>query len=355
MSQKKQNPTLIVGAGLAGICIAYEMHKRQIPFQIIDSGINVSTDIAAGIINPIVFRRVTTSWRAAEFIPEAKALYAELSAAWGNTYYKEIPIRRAFSHQQEIDLWMKKQELPEFKPYLKPLDEEDEKCNKVINTFGTGKVYQSGYVEASLLLQDGLKWLEEKDCLRRETFNHAELNPETGSYQGQVFEQILFCEGYQGIYNPWFSYLPLEATKGEVLTVESKGLTQEESINRKCFVMPIGNHRFRVGATYEWNTPNTEITEEGKNLILENFQSLTNEDTTILSQRAGIRPTTLDRRPLIGSHCRYEKLKIFNGLGAKGFLIAPLLAKEFVSSIETGEKLDKEINIERYNRLLNKD
>lgn len=355
MSQKQQNPTLIVGAGLAGICIAYQLHKKQIPFQIIDSGNNVSTDIAAGIINPIVFRRVTTSWRITDLLPAARDFYAELSAAWGNTYFKEIPIRRAFSHQQEIDLWEKKQVLEEFTPYLKPLGEDDAKCDTVINTFGTGKVYQSGYVEASLLLRDGLKWLESENYLRKETFDHSKLDPEMCNYQGDTFENIIFCEGYQGIYNPWFSYLPLEATKGEVLTIEAKGLTQEESINRKCFVMPIGNHRFKVGATYEWNSPNTELTEAGRDLICDNFRSLTEEKFTVVEQKAGIRPTVLDRRPLIGSHHQYEKLKIFNGLGAKGFLIAPLLAQEFVLSIESGKTLDKEVNVERYNRLLKKD
>ena len=352
MSQTEKKSILIVGAGLAGICLAYELHKKQIAFQIIDSGKNVSTKIAAGIINPIVFRRVTTSWRIADFLPGAVAFYAELSAAWGKTYFKEIPIRRAFSHQQEIDLWEKKQVLPEFIPYLKPLDKDDEKCDKVINTFGTGKVYQSGYVEASLLLQDGNDWLKSNDYLKQEIFSHADLNPETGEYHGEIYSDIIFCEGYQGIYNPWFSYLPLEATKGEILTVESKGITEKESINRKCFVLPIGNHQFKVGATYDWNTPNTEITEEGRELLCENLKSLTDEDFSILKQEAGIRPTVLDRRPLVGSHHEFKKLKIFNGLCAKGFLIAPLLAKEFVLSIESGENVDKESNIDRYNRLL---
>ena len=354
IDQDSKEPILIVGAGLAGICLAYQLDKNQIPFEIIDSGINVSTDIAAGIINPIVFRRVTTSWRIDDFLPEAVDFYAELSQKWGNTYFKEIPIRRAFSHQQEIDLWLKKQELPEYKAYLKPLDEDDEKCDKVINTFGTGKVLQSGYVDASLLLHDGLKWLKEKNYLLQETFVHADLIPETGEYKGKIHSAIIFCEGYQGIYNPWFSYLPLEATKGEVLTVESEGITEDESINRKCFVLPIGNHQFKVGATYAWNTPNTTLTQEGKDLLCEHLQSLTDAPYTIVNHRAGIRPTVLDRRPLLGDHFEHERLKIFNGLGAKGFLIAPLLAKEFVLSIQTGKSLDKEINITRYNRLLNK-
>lgn len=350
MTQTKTN--LIVGAGLAGICLAYEFHKKGIPFKIIDSGINVSTKIAAGIINPIVFRRVTTSWRIVDFLAEAKLFYAEIAEAWGKTYFKEIPIRRAFSHQQEIDLWEKKQLLPEFAPYLKKLDEADQKCDDVINMFGTGKVYQSGYVEASMLLEDGLRWLENENYLIKETFNHSELDPETANYKGTIYSSVIFCEGYQGIYNPWFSYLPLEATKGEVLTVESKGITEKESINRKCFVLPIGNQQFKVGATYSWNTPNTTLTEEAKELLCEHLKSLTDSDFTILKHEAGIRPTVLDRRPLMGSHFKYKKLKIFNGLGAKGFLIAPLLAKELVLSIESGENLDKEISIDRYNKLI---
>ena len=352
MTQNSTKTNLIVGAGLAGICLAYEFHKKGIPFKIIDSGINVSTKIAAGIINPIVFRRVTTSWRIEEFLAEAKVFYAEIGSAWGKTYFKEIPIRRAFSHQQEIDLWEKKQLLPEFTPYLKKLDEADQNCDQVINTFGTGKVYQSGYVEASMLLEDGLRWLANENYLIRETFNHSELDPETATYHGETYLNVIFCEGYQGIYNPWFSYLPLEATKGEILTVSSEGITEEESINRKCFVLPIGNQQFKVGATYSWNSPNTTLTEEGKELLTEHLKSLTDSDFTIVKHEAGIRPTVLDRRPLLGSHHQFEKIKIFNGLGAKGFLIAPLLAKEFVLAIESNKSLDKEINIDRYNKLL---
>ncbi len=354
INQDTQEPLLIVGAGLAGICLAYQLHKEGVPFQVIDSGVNVSTDIAAGIINPIVFRRVTTSWRVTDFLPEAVAFYAELSLAWGKTYFKEIPIRRAFSHQQEMDLWTQKQHLPEYETFLKPLDEQDASCDTVLNTFGTGRVNQSGYVEASLLRQDGLKWLSEKKYLQRETFIHADLNPETGAYHGMTYSAVVFCEGYQGIYNPWFSHLPLEATKGEVLTIESTEITEKESINRKCFVLPVGNHQFKVGATYNWNSPNTTLTQEGKDLLCEQLKSLTDSSFSILNHQAGIRPTVLDRRPLVGTHPSYKKLKILNGLGAKGFLIAPLLAKELVWSIQSGKSLDKEVNVERYNRLLKK-
>ncbi|NBY41195.1 MAG: FAD-dependent oxidoreductase [Flavobacteriia bacterium] len=43
----------------------------------------------------------------------------------------------------------------------------------------------------------------------------------------------------------------------------------------------------------------------------------------VVDQAAGIRPTTPDRKPLMGQHKDYKKLYLFNGLGAKGYLIAP--------------------------------
>ena len=43
----------------------------------------------------------------------------------------------------------------------------------------------------------------------------------------------------------------------------------------------------------------------------------------IIRQQAGIRPTTLDKQPFIGSHPQYPELVFFNGFGAKGSLQIP--------------------------------
>jgi glycine oxidase len=74
---------------------------------------------------------------------------------------------------------------------------------------------------------------------------------------------------------------------------------------------------------------------------------LTDKNYTIINQESGIRPTTRDRRPIIGTHQAFNKLHVFNGLGAKGYLLAPLLAKEFVTHLLTGAPLDPEVVINR--------
>jgi glycine oxidase len=349
---EKTNPQkiLIIGAGLAGICVARRLHENHFDFKIIDQGLNESSRVAAGVINPLVFRRTTKSWRVDEFLPVAVDFYDKLSSSWGNKYYEPIPIRRAFSHLQEKETWLERQNWADYSPYMKPIEQEDSDFAGVKNTFGTGVVLQSAYIHTAEFLSDAKKWLQENNHLIEKTFKFDDLNPSNGTFDGEQFDAIIFCEGYHGIKNPFFNYLPLEATKGEILTVESTEIKSTELLNRKCFILPVGKNQFKVGATYTWRSPNTDLTNEAKDLLLGQANALVDAKIKIVDHQAGVRPTVLDRRPLIGTHPIYTKLKIFNGLGAKGYLMAPLLSQEFVASLKNISILDKEVDIERYKK-----
>ncbi len=66
---------LIFGAGLAGTCLAHQLQRRGQQVLLVDSGENHSSSIAAGMVNPMVFRRMNKSWRLDEFINEAQVFY----------------------------------------------------------------------------------------------------------------------------------------------------------------------------------------------------------------------------------------------------------------------------------------
>jgi glycine oxidase len=343
-----QHPVVIIGSGLAGIAVALRLHARKIPFIVIDNGNNVSSKVAAGVINPIVFRRTTKSWRVDEFLPAAVQFYASIAAELGNNYYEPIAIRRGFSHLQEAETWEKKQLDPTYSPYLKAIELQDQQSEQLIQTFGTGVVLQAAYIHTQSFLSDAMEWLQGMNALRKETFEYNALNPLEHTYKGEKFHHFIFCEGYQGIYNPWFNYLPLEATKGETLTIRSTEIPSNELLNRKCFILPLGNDLFRVGATYTWRTPDTELTQEARDLLVEQVKSLVQGSFQVVEQHAGIRPTVLDRRPLMGTHPTFTSLSIFNGLGAKGYLLAPLLSEELMEYLVNGHPLDRESDIKRY-------
>lgn len=339
---------LIVGAGLAGTTAAHLLRERHMAFELMDSGENVSSAVAGGIINPLVFRRMTLSWRLDELLPVAHRFFEKREQEMNKQFYHAVPIRRFFASEQERDFWLKKQDLPDFQPYMQTQTSLDAAFPSPSNTHGTGLVLQSGYVDAARYTEANRLFFEELGVLRKEKMDYSQLDPIAGSYKGVAYDCILFCEGKDALYNPWFRTIPLQATKGEVLTIDCATASQEESYNRKCFMMPIGNHQFRVGSTYDWDVDNTIPTEVGKKTITENLASILTEDYTISSHHAGVRPTIKDRRPVLGRHPHFPKLAIGNGLGAKGYMLAPLIIEELLDHLIAGTPVHPETRIERF-------
>jgi glycine/D-amino acid oxidase-like deaminating enzyme len=344
---------LVVGGGVAGICLTHELLQAGCEVTLMDKGGNVSSAVAAGIINPVVFRRMTLSWRVSELLAFGYDKYRELEQITGAAFFHPLVIRRLFASEQELDFWKKKQALPGFSDYLETLTEEDLHFPIDQNTFGTGRVKQASYIDTHAFLEASRKYFQSKDILLEESFDHAALDAAQAVYKGETYDYILFAEGKDAHYNPLFNYLPVQQTKGEVLTIQSDRIHSAESLNRKCFLLPLGNGRFKVGSTYVWDTDNTIPTEEGKKTIEENLKSVTGEAYTIVEHLAGVRPTVPDRRPLLGIHPDYPKMVIANGLGTKGYMIAPLLMHELVSHLLHGTEIHPEARIERFKRTTN--
>lgn len=344
----KQEPILIVGGGVAGICIAKHLSMENIPFRIVDSGQNHSSAVAAGMINPLVFRRMTKSWRVDEFLPYLTSFYKNLEREAETTFFHAIPIRRLFSSEQELNFWRQKQEKEDFRAYMTPLDSECLAYSLIPNSFGSGIVKGSGWLDTKVFMRAAHSVLRRFGDITIEPFDFNDLDPVTGNYQGKIYSKVIFCEGTGVNYNPYFKWLPIHATKGETLTILSDFLPTSESINRKCFVLPLGDQKFKVGATYVWQTSTTDITEAGRTELEEKLKYIHTGSYEIIQQEAGIRPTTPDRRPILGKHPELERLFVFNGLGTKGYMIAPLLAKEFVAFLLDKVPLSEEVSLERF-------
>jgi glycine oxidase len=89
-------------------------------------------------------------------------------------------------------------------------------------------------------------------------------------------------------------------------------------------------------------------TAEGRITLDENLRSLIAEPYEVTDHVAGVRPTVSDRRPLMGKHPKYRKLVIANGLGAKGYMLAPLLMHELAEHLLEDKALNPETRIERF-------
>jgi glycine oxidase len=141
----------------------------------------------------------------------------------------------------------------------------------------------------------------------------------------------------------------MNPTKGEVLLIHAPDLSEEFILNKRVFVLPVGDHRFKVGSTYDWKDLSEMVTENGKASIVERLNNLISVEYTIVEHHAGIRPTVSDRRPILGIHPEFKNISIFNGLGTKGVMLAPYFAKEMLNVLTTPGFLTlKEVRLARF-------
>jgi len=146
----------------------------------------------------------------------------------------------------------------------------------------------------------------------------------------------------------FFNYLPMREAKGELITIHAPDLKVTYLIKSAIFVLPLGDDLYNVGATFNWTDKTKSPTEDGKNELKLKLSSVINCSYKIVDHIAGIRPTIKDRRPLVGLHHKHKSLAILNGLGTRGVMIAPLMAKKLFQHIENSRVLEKEININRF-------
>lgn len=311
-----------------------------------------SSLIAAGMYNPIVFKRITKSWKADELVPYLNDFYPELEKHLNASFDTKIDILRIFKNWEQQNDFIAKTEDENYSQFIHSENTETLNRNKVENAFGYGTVTQSGWINTKLMLSKYRNFLEKKALILNEKFDFDSLKvePEKITYKELTANKIIFCEGTQIQQNPYFNYLPMVPTQGEILTIKVENLSVDKILNKGFFIMPLGNDLYRVGSTYNWKISHYETTEEAKAELIEKIKTVLPQEFEIINHQAGIRPTVKDRKPLIGLHPEHKNLGVFNGMGTKGILIAPYFANHFSEFLEGNSELEKEVNIDRFNK-----
>ncbi len=142
----------------------------------------------------------------------------------------------------------------------------------------------------------------------------------------------------------------MDGTKGELLIIKAPNLDLDVIVNTSVFILPLGNDLFKVGATYNWKDKTDDPTEEGKQELVERIKEILMCDFEIIEHFGGVRPTVKDRRPLIGTHHERKSIHILNGLGTRGVMLGPAMAKALYDFIENEIPLHPEIDIKRFHK-----
>ena len=340
---------IIVGSGLASIMFAEQLRLHNKSFIVISNRSQQASVVASGLYNPVVLKRFTATWNAATHLESALPKYIELEQLLGLKLDYVLPIHRVFNSIKEQNNWFLACDKPVLTNFLNP--EIIPNTNSAVKApFGFGAVNFTGRIDTQLLIEAYREFLSKRNQYIEETFEYKDLieNPEGVVYQSLKAKHIVFTEGFGIHKNPYFKYLPLEGTKGELITIHAPTLKLESILKSSIFVIPMGEDRYLVGSTYEWTDKTNDPTQKAKTELLEKLERLIDCEFEVVNQRAGIRPTVVDRRPLVGQHPNHKNMYVLNGLGTRGVLVAPSMAKALYNSIEKNTSLSKEIDINRF-------
>ena len=339
---------LIVGSGIAGLMLCEQLRTRGKSYAVVSNTSQQASIVASGLYNPVVLKRFNMAWNADLHVPLALSAYKKLEALLGIKIDDQRPIYRIFNSIEEQNNWFLASDKPKLKQFLVPKIIENNNP-KIRAPFGCGEVKFTGRVDTKLLLNSYRNYLKSKDLFIEETFDYSAINVTNEvQYKGINAKNLIFAEGFGLKKNPFFKTLPLEGTKGELLVIHAPDLKSNVILKSSVFIIPIEDDQYLVGSTYAWNDYSNTPTESAKNEILEKLQKVISCSFKVVCQRAGIRPTVVDRRPLVGQHKTHKNLFVLNGLGSRGVLIAPSVAKDLIAYIEDGVPLPKEIDINRF-------
>jgi len=195
---------------------------------------------------------------------------------------------------------------------------------------GTIRAYR---INVQLLIETLLNQYKSSYVCEPFEYDKVSIEAKRVNYKGNQAKKLIFCEGHYVKNNPFFSDLPMEPVKGEVLYVRIPNFSPDSILKDKVYLVPIGNEIFWVGSTYEWENLNNQPTEAKRTYIKQILDDLLDVPYEIIDHKAGVRPSTKERKPIVTIHPKHSELAAFNGLGTKGSSLAPYYADQLIQLI----------------------
>ena len=339
---------LIIGQGLAGSLLGWELLQRNKKVIIVDNGKENASLVAAGLINPITGMRFVKSTDVDRLLPAAISYYHHLSWHFRPSFYIEKTLLRILRNNKELLACQKRLNQPEYLAYLSEITTA---CVDMHSTTRVLEQKQTGYLLTKPLLTTLKQYFISVNAYANAEIHYPEieLSPVL-KWKNIKPQHIIFCEGHHATKNPWFSWLPFQPVKGEILTATATCQIPQNMVNYGHWFIPLDSYQFRTGATFDRDNLDTSITTKAKEKLLTSLKQIYPAITIerIINQQAGIRPTTLDKQPFIGKHPQYPELVMFNGFGAKGSLQIPWYCQRLVANLLNNDPIPESSNVLRY-------
>lgn len=342
---------LIVGQGLAGSLIAWQLMQRNQRVLVVDRDeAETSSKVAAGLVTPITGSRFGIAGDLKTTLPFAKKFYWELEEELSERFFNHIRIARLFQSGEEQNLWEKKlhNDPDRFFSYHTPMkiDEEIFRAEE-----GGFELKEGGWLNLPVFLETIRQHLLEHASYAIGKLDSADiaLTPKGVQWKNVTAEKgVVFCQGWRGNSNRFFDWIPMNPAHGEILDIQCDPASSESRrIHKGGWLLPLGEGKFRAGSNYDHQFTSAEPTIAGLNLIKEKVEKILHVPFTVTNHRAAIRPIIRRSRIVMGTHPAHSNVHFFNGLGSKGVLNGPYYSDLLCSHLLNGASIPDDMDIRK--------
>ena len=345
---------LVVGQGLAGTILAWQLRAQGIDFSLVDPNPTWSASkVAGGLVDPISGQRYFQAWKSNVVLPVARAFYPEIEALLDVRFFHPKPSIRYFSSEDDRSLWASKRHLPNVRAAF-PSDPQDYFQAFIRAPHQGVEVVGSAYLDTVGFLGASRAFFEAESRVITATlcYDEVHLKENQVHWQGRIFDQLIFCEGYKASQNPWFGGLNYNHSKGNMIVVPAQAAPQSHILHVGKWILPIqdaqGKNWLKIGATYDTHFQDERPEPAQAAAILETLTPWIRQPLQAAEGLAGIRPIMLDNKPVLGRHPDYPQLGIFNGLASRGVSLGPYYAAQWASHLAQGAPFDPDVRVDRY-------
>lgn len=338
----KQVDYIIAGQGIAGSLLAWFLLQRGQKLLVIDPMPDDSSSrISGGMIHPVTGRRIVKTWMADILLPFARNTYVAIEDKLAERFFEDYPVLEIYHDIQHRNDWAGRSADDGMDRYVKDECPPNAIPEGIIAPFGGRWVVNGGWVQTPRFLDAIRRYLAGKNSLLQDRTHFGEVEKIAGGIQwkGYTAKAFIDCTGISLLHTAPGAGLPFNPCKGELLHINAEGLPKNLIIHSNIKIIPTGGNGYYCGATYDYTRIDTDCTDEGRAKLEAAIQKLTALPFSTRRHQAGIRPSTTDRKPIIGCHQSNENYYFFNGLGSKGILLGPWHAQLLTKHLLDGDAL----------------
>ncbi len=349
----------IIGAGINGCSLAYELHKKGRKVLVLEQeGIASGGSGAAGaFINP----KISKSGQLKELIEKAYLYSIDFYAKEFSRYTTSAPLLHIAKYEDDNEKVAYFKEHTSLATAQRP-KELDSLLTPYAKAFSSVYLQKSAIVEAQDICKamlEGVDYFQMKveDPLYKEGLWHI------GSYRA---ERVVLCTGaYDEIFKE--PYMKLRRIYGQRCEIESStpiSVTVHHEVSVSALKK---NGRIALGASHYLHEEEMPSKEQGEQELIRLAQkSVELKDVKVHDSFCGMRAGSNDYLPVLGPLIRsdksleagksalkgdskaytepYPELYMMNGVGGYGFVLAPYLARlicdYFIDKKELPESLE---------------